>query len=383
SSYGMGIKIEPVLDIKEVKVDLSSIAEDGSLSYSGTFPEAGEDGSEAEPIDLSMIGSILGDNLQLTGAKVYAYINDNGLLGDNTITAKFDASYTTTDSEGVESTTTVALIDGADESTHVKTIDGFTAVPSVTQNSDGYVVATFDEDETSFVSSSFPTVLNAGPEDMMISYEVGLGEGDDEMWLDVSELINSDDDDSDEETEIAVEFGIFIALPVQLTVKQNSNGYAGLDIMGIINSFGSSEEEDSEEEEAETDLLGRTSADDGGLLNTVLDYIEKVALKVDYTNGSGMALSVNISDTNSSGATFSKVISIATGTGTQEISIDSTDAEYMMNTYPFYPDNFEIRIPGSTTQDMVYNIKREMDFEVSLTASVDANIDYTISLSGN
>ena len=54
----------------------------------------------------------------------------------------------------------------------------------------------------------------------------------------------------------------------------------------------------------------------------------------------------------------------------------------MMSTYPFYPDKFEIQIPGSKTSDTVYNIKRELGFNVSISASVDAKVDYTLSFNG-
>ena len=385
SSYGMGVKIEPVLDIKEVKVDLSTLSDGTNLSYSGSFPQPAEDGSAAEPIDISMIGNILGDDLEITGTEVYAYIDDKGLLGENTIDAKFDAIYTETDSEGAETIKELSLIDGADENTHVKSI-GFSKVPSISVNDKGYVVKTFDSADTSFSSTVFPTLLNAGPSDLKIDYEIGLGAGGNEMWLDVSELMNRASN-QDESTELSVDFGIFIALPIELTVKQNESGYAALDIMGIISSFSSTEEgsegeSSGSETQEEKDLLGRESASTDSVLNTVLDYIEKVALKIGYTNNTGMALKVVISDTNDAAQKFEKELTLGKGTGTIDISLNSTDAEYMMSTYPFYPDKFEIQIPGSKTSDTVYNIKRELGFNVSLSASVDAKVDYTLSFNG-
>lgn len=377
TSYGLGLKIETVLDVKEAYIKLGE--DFGTVT--GLFPdtESGE-----EPIDLSAIGSYLGSNIYLSGIKTYAYIDDSGLLGDTSIGVKMQAKYT----EG-EETKTINFIDDSDESGKKNVYCSSIPTLSDKQDDDGFIVTTFDKDNATFTSGHFHEILKDAPSDFSFAYEITLTEDEgDGMWFDLSQLLaESDESDSEDEGEseesssLGVSLALYIDFPIQLTIDANENGYAAIDIMSLINSLSSSE--DSEEEATETDLLGRTSDSEDSMLSTLTDYIEKVGIKVNYTNSTGIPIGFAIIDGDNE--EFKKTFTLlADGTShSSDLEFDTSDFEYIMNTIPFSPDKMEIRLPGSTTESKVYTLKRDLGLNLVLIANVGTKIDHTISFGGS
>ncbi|MCR4790570.1 MAG: hypothetical protein K5839_05770, partial [Treponemataceae bacterium] len=366
TSYSFYGKAEPIIEWTEATVNLP----DGT-NVNGTMDQ----------IDMSMLAGYLGDDIELTGIKAYGYLDtdliSSGILSGLTINAKMYSSYT--DPEDDTATKYLDFLADADtEPADYAELD-VVSLPSLTTDSDGALVGELssEDGEVSFYTEGFSTILNDGPTDLTISYDIQLGGAGG---------VTVTNDESLQNADTTIHFQLLIDLPFSLKVKQNDEGYAAIELLSLIEqlsassseegSSGSSESESSEE----TDLFGRTSASGNETLSTVADFIEKVSINIDYENSTGIAVGLVMKDGDND--EFSKEVSIKTGSGSLELSLDSSDAQYMLNTYPFSPDKLEIQIPGSKDEDTIYTLKRAAAINLSIGATVETNVDYTIDLGG-
>ena len=374
--FKCGIKVEPVLDVKEAYV----ILPEENRTISGKFPDVD---SDADPIDLSTIGTILGSAIYLKDITTYAYIDDSVML-DSNITAKMLATFTPSDAEEGAEATKLSFIDGATEDSSYKATISFEDVPVLPDvDDDGYIVKDFSSETASFTNTTFQDVLKAAPSDFYLDYEINLSGDEDGLWFDLSELLAESDDDDDDGSGLSVTFALYIDFPIVIAIPANENGYGGINIISLIKSLSSSDTDD----DSETDLFGRASDSDSSTLQTLMDYIEKVGISVNYTNNTGMALTIALQDgdlQDDGDYAFDHQFTLANNTtSTTEFSLTTSDFEYIKDTIPFYPDTLEVRLPGSKTEEVRYALKRDLGLSLVLIATVAANVDYTISFGGS
>ena len=336
---------------------------DDYSGFKGSFPEEG-----GEPIDLSALSSILGEDITLSGIKPNLYLSssllkDNGPLSD----AEINAVIKTTYSEG-ENLVTKYLV-GTESTSEVLNIVDFPELKP---------------DENSLITGKLPTPslelsgltesLLSGAKDLKIDYDVKLSGGG-ELSTGI-EIKKSSLEGLSQSSEIKI--GILIDLPIIFSVKPNEKGCATIDIMSLVKN--SEEKPEDENTAEETDLFGRGQGEEIEALSTVFDFVENASINLNYTNNTGIALSLLIEDTNSEHQTFSKIAKLGKGKGTIELTFDEKDAEYIQKTNPFYPDKMEIQLPGNKTNTTDYKISRNASLDITLNGSVKTNIDYTIDL---
>jgi hypothetical protein len=336
---------------------------DDYSGFKGSFPEEG-----GEPIDLSALSSILGEDITLSGIKPNLYLSssllkDNGPLSD----AEINAVIKTTYSEG-ENLVTKYLV-GTESTSEVLNIVDFPELKP---------------DENSLITGKLPTPslelsgltesLLSGAKDLKIDYDVKLSGGG-ELSTGI-EIKKSSLEGLSQSSEIKI--GILIDLPIIFSVKPNEKGCATIDIMSLVKN--SEEKPEDENTAEETDLFGRGQGEEIEALSTVFDFVENASINLNYTNNTGIALSLLIEDTNSEHQTFSKIAKLGKGKGTIELTFDEKDAEYIQKTNPFYPDKMEIQLPGNKTNTTDYKISRNASLDITLNGSVKTNVDYTIDL---
>lgn len=336
---------------------------DDYSGFKGSFPEEG-----GEPIDLSALSSILGEDITLSGIKPNLYLSssllkDNGPLSD----AEINAVIKTTYSEG-ENLVTKYLV-GTESTSEVLNIVDFPELKP---------------DENSLITGKLPTPslelsgltesLLSGAKDLKIDYDVKLSGGG-ELSTGI-EIKKSSLEGLSQSSEIKI--GILIDLPIIFSVKPNEKGCATIDIMSLVKN--AEEKPEDENTAEETDLFGRGQGEEIEALSTVFDFVENASINLNYTNNTGIALSLLIEDTNSEHQTFSKIAKLGKGKGTIELTFDEKDAEYIQKTNPFYPDKMEIQLPGNKTNTTDYKISRNASLDITLNGSVKTNIDYTIDL---
>ena len=349
------------------------ILPEDSSGFKGSFP-----GEDDEPIDLSALSSILGEDITLSGIKPNLYLSspllqEDGPLSGAEIKAVIKTSYT------------------KDEKVVTDYIIGSELIGDVLSVVD---MPTLSPDENFQVIGNLPTpslelsgltdVLLSGAKDLKIDYEIKLSGKTDSGDLSTGiEIKKSSLENLSESSEIKI--GILLDLPIILTVKPNEKGYASFDIMSLMQNM----EEITEDEEnetsnetsaAETDLLGREPGGEIENLTTVFEFIENASIILKYTNNTGLALNLIIEDINSENQKFSKTVKLGKGKGSIELKFDEKDAQYIQNTNPFYPDKLELQIPGNKEKNTDYKFSRNATLDVTLQGSVKTDIDYTIDL---
>ena len=352
---------------------------DDYSGFTGSFPEEG-----SEPLDLSALTNILGDDITLSGIKPKLYISSDllsneGPLAGAEIQAVMKASYT----RG-EVPNTKYLVGSADNSTKVEIVDN----PELNVMENSLVKGTLPE--ASMELTGFEEVLTSGAPDIKLEYDFKLGGATEEGNLSDGITIKKESLDGLSQTS-EINISLLIDLPIIFAVKPNEAGYAAFDIISLMNETSESEEdsgENSEENEntedsestEETDLFNRAEGEDIEGIDTVLEFIEKVSIDLQYQNNTGMALTLVIQDSNARGEKLKKEVQLGKNSGTMNLTFDYEDAQYIKNTNPFYPDVLELRLPGNKTTETLYKIRRDANISVILQGSVKTDIDYSINL---
>lgn len=352
---------------------------DDYSGFAGSFPEEGSD-----PLDLSTLTNILGNDITLSGIKPKLYISSDllsneGPLAGAEIQAVMKASYTKD-----EVTNTKYLVGSADNSTKVEIVDN----PELNVMENSLVKGTLPE--ASMELTGFEEVLTSGAPDIKLEYDFKLGGTTKEGNLSDGITIKKESLDGLSQTS-EINISLLIDLPIIFTVKPNEAGYAAFDIISLMNETSESEEdsgENSEENEntddsestKETDLFNRAEGEDIEGIDTVLEFIEKVSIDLQYQNNTGMALTLVIQDSNARGEKLKKEVQLGKNSGTMNLTFDYEDAQYIKNTNPFYPDVLELRLPGNKTTETLYKIRRDANISVILQGSVKTDIDYSIEL---
>lgn len=352
------------------------ILPDDYSGFKGSFP-----GEDEEPIDLSSLTNILGEDITLSGIKPYLYISSPLLIEGGAL-------------EGAELQTVLKTSYTKDENTIQKYLVGSETTSEVLEVVD-YPKLT--PDENLLVVGALPTpsleiegltdALLSGGKDLKIEYDVKLSGSTGGVDLSSGiEIEKTSMDDLSQSSEIKI--GILIDLPIIFTVKQNEKGYASFDIMSLINkSEETAEETDSPdpnentenpEEEKESDLFGREEGSEIEGLSTVFDFVDNASIKLKYKNNTGIVLNLVMEDTNNENQKFSRIVNLDKGESEIELNFTKEDAEYIQKTVPFYPDILEIQIPGDKTKDVDYEINRNAALNVVLQGSIKTNIDYSI-----
>lgn len=354
------------------------IPEDYS-GFAGSFPEEGSD-----PLDLSTLTNILGNDITLSGIKPKLYISSDllsneGPLAGAEIQAVMKASYTKD-----EVPITKYLVGSADNSTKVEIVDN----PELNVMENSLVKGTLPK--ASLELTGLEDVLTSGAPDIKLEYDFKLGGSTEEGNLSDGITIKKESLDGLSQTS-EINISLLIDLPIIFTVKPNEAGYAAFDIISLMNETSESEEdsgENSEENEntddsestEETDLFNRAEGEDIEGIDTVLEFIEKVSIDLQYQNNTGMALTLVIQDSNARGEKLKKEVQLGKNSGTMNLTFDYEDAQYIKNTNPFYPDVLELRLPGDKTKKTEYKIRRDANISVILQGSVKTDIDYSIEL---
>ena len=352
---------------------------DDYSGFAGSFPEEG-----SEPLDLSALTNILGDDITLSGIKPKLYISSDllsneGPLAGAEIQAVMKASYTK--GEGPK---TKYLVGSADNSTRVEIVDN----PELNVMENSLVKGTLPE--ASMELTGFEEVLTSGAPDIKLEYDFKLGGTTKEGNLSDGITIKKESLDGLSQTS-EINISLLIDLPIIFAVKPNEAGYAAFDIISLMNETSESEEESNENSEEnentddsestkETDLFNRAEGEDIEGIDTVLEFIEKVSIDLQYQNNTGMALTLVIQDSNARGEKLKKEVQLGKNSGTMNLTFDYEDAQYIKNTNPFYPDVLELRLPGDKTKKTEYKIRRDANISVILQGSVKTDIDYSINL---
>lgn len=352
---------------------------DDYSGFAGSFPEEG-----SEPLDLSALTNILGDDITLSGIKPKLYISSDllsneGPLAGAEIQAVMKASYTK--GEGPK---TKYLVGSADNSTRVEIVDN----PELNVMENSLVKGTLPE--ASMELTGFEEVLTSGAPDIKLEYDFKLGGTTKEGNLSDGITIKKESLDGLSQTS-EINISLLIDLPIIFAVKPNEAGYAAFDIISLMNETSESEEESNENSEEnentddsestkETDLFNRAEGEDIEGIDTVLEFIEKVSIDLQYQNNTGMALTLVIQDSNARGEKLKKEVQLGKNSGTMNLTFDYEDAQYIKNTNPFYPDVLELRLPGDKTKKTEYKIRRDANISVILQGSVKTDIDYSIEL---
>lgn len=352
---------------------------DDYSGFAGSFPEEGSD-----PLDLSTLTNILGDDITLSGIKPKLYISSDllsneGPLAGAEIQAVMTASYTKD-----EVPITKYLIGSADNSTKVEIVDN----PELNVMENSLVKGTLPK--ASLELTGLEEVLTSGATDIKLEYDFKLGGTTEEGNLSDGITIKKESLDGLSQTS-EINISLLIDLPIIFAVKPNEAGYAAFDIISLMNETSESEEdsgENSEENEntedsestEETDLFNRAEGEDIEGIDTVLEFIEKVSIDLQYQNNTGMALTLVIQDSNARGEKLKKEVQLGKNSGTMNLTFDYEDAQYIKNTNPFYPDVLELRLPGDKTKKTEYKIRRDANISVILQGSVKTDIDYSINL---
>ena len=354
------------------------IPEDYS-GFAGSFPEEGSD-----PLDLSTLTNILGNDITLSGIKPKLYISSDllsneGPLAGAEIQAVMKASYTKD-----EVPITKYLVGSADNSTKVEIVDN----PELNVMENSLVKGVLPK--ASMELTGLEEVLTSGAPDIKLEYDFKLGGTTEEGNLSDGITIKKESLDGLSQTS-EINISLLIDLPIIFAVKPNEAGYAAFDIISLMNETSESEEdsgENSEENEntedsestEETDLFNRAEGEDIEGIDTILEFIEKVSIDLQYQNNTGMALTLVIQDSNARGEKLKKEVQLGKNSGTMNLTFDYEDAQYIKNTNPFYPDVLELRLPGNKTTETLYKIRRDANISVILQGSVKTDIDYSIEL---
>ena len=342
------------------------ILPDDYSGFKGSFPEEG-----GEPIDLSAITTIFGEDITLSGIKPNLYLStpllkEGGPLSGAEIQTVLKTSYTKD-----ENLVTDYLV-GSNSTSEVLNIVDF---PELKPDENSLITGTLPT--PSLELSKLTETLLSGAKDLKIEYEVKISgstaEGDLSTGI---EIKKSSLEGLSQSSEIKI--GILIDLPIIFTVKPNEKGCASIDIMSLIQN--SNEAPENENIATETDLFGREQGAEIEGLSTVFDFIDNASIKLKYTNNTGIALTLIMEDKNDENQKFSKIVSLEKGKGEIELTFNENDAQYIQKTNPFYPDTLEIQIPGHKTQSTDYKFMRDASFDVILQGSVKTNIDYTLDL---
>ena len=352
---------------------------DDYSGFAGSFPEEGSD-----PLDLSALTNILGDDITLSGIIPKLYISSDllsneGPLAGAEIQAVMKASYTKD-----EVPITKYLVGSADNSTKVEIVDN----PELNVIENSLVKGTLPE--ASMELTGFEEVLTSGAPDIKLKYDFKLGGTTKEGNLSDGITIKKESLDGLSQTS-EINISLLIDLPIIFAVKPNEAGYAAFDIISLMNETSESEEESNENSEEnentddsestkETDLFNRAEGEDIEGIDTVLEFIEKVSIDLQYQNNTGMALTLVIQDSNARGEKLKKEVQLGKNSGTMNLTFDYEDAQYIKNTNPFYPDVLELRLPGDKTKKTEYKIRRDANISVILQGSVKTDIDYSINL---
>ena len=339
------------------------ILPDDYSGFKGSFPEEG-----GELIDLSSITNILGDDITLSGIKPNLYLSSplfktGGALEKAKIQTIMKASYTKEDNE-----ITNYLV-GSDSSREALKIVDF---PKLTPDNNSKIIGKLPEPSTEL--SELIDIILSGAKNLKIEYDIELSDSTDTGDLSTGITIEKSKIDSlPQSSEIKI--GILIDLPIIFSVKPNEKGYGSIDFMSLVQK-----EEDNTDSNTETDLFGRSKGEEVEGLSTIFDFIENAAIKLQYTNNTGMVLSLVIKDTNEQNQNFSKIINLGKGAGNIELKFDENDAKYIQATTPFYPDVLEIQLPGNKAKVTEYDIKRNASLDITLQGSVQTDINYSIDL---
>lgn len=352
---------------------------DDYSGFAGSFPEEGSD-----PFDLSALTNILGDDITLSGIKPKLYISSDllsneGPLAGAEIQAVMIASYTKD-----EVPITKYLVGSADNSTKVEIVDN----PELNVMENSLVKGTLPK--ASLELTGLEDVLTSGATDIKLEYDFKLGGTTEEGNLSDGITIKKESLDGLSQTS-EINISLLIDLPIIFAVKPNEAGYAAFDIISLMNETSESEEESNENSEEnentddsestkETDLFNRAEGEDIEGIDTVLEFIEKVSIDLQYQNNTGMALTLVIQDSNARGEKLKKEVQLGKNSGTMNLTFDYEDAQYIKNTNPFYPDVLELRLPGDKTKKTEYKIRRDANISVILQGSVKTDIDYSIEL---
>lgn len=352
---------------------------DDYSGFAGSFPEEGSD-----PLDLSTLTNILGNDITLSGIKPKLYISSDllsneGPLAGAEIQAVMKASYTKD-----EGTKTKYLVGSADNSTKVEIVDN----PELNVMENSLVKGTLPKASSELIG--LEEVLTSGAPDIKLEYDFKLGGATKEGNLSDGITIKKESLDGLSQTS-EINISLLIDLPIIFAVKPNEAGYAAFDIISLMNETSESEEESNENSEEnentddsestkETDLFNRAEGEDIEGIDTVLEFIEKVSIDLQYQNNTGMALTLVIQDSNARGEKLKKEVQLGKNSGTMNLTFDYDDAQYIKNTNPFYPDVLELRLPGNKTTETLYKIRRDANISVILQGSVKTDIDYSIEL---
>ena len=365
--YGQG---ELIIDWESVNFKLS----DSFSGFKGSLPGDGE-----IPFDFSMFTNIFGNDLCISGIEPKLYLSsdllsERGPLAGSNLQVEMKATYTHDGEKKIKDLT-------VSENKQLKMV----SFPDLQPNEDFMVIGELPTPSMEISSEALTDVFFSGANDISFDYNFGLSgsssEGDLSSGIEIKKSALSSLGKSSE-----IKVGLFIDLPINLTVKPNEKGYASIDFISMFNNGLSGEEGEEilpEKDVKESDMFNRGEGDDLGAIADVFDFVEQASLNINYTNNTGISLSLVILDENENGEIFSKEITLGKGSGTMDISFTKKDAEYIQNTNPFYPDSLEIRFPGSKTEYTSYEINRNLGLDFTLQASVKTDIDYTLDLTNS
>lgn len=370
SEYKFYGQAELIIDWESVNFKLS----DSFSGFKGSFPGDGE-----TLFDFSMFTNIFGNDLCISGIEPKVYLSsdllsERGPLAGSNLQVEMKATYT---HDGEKKTKDLTV----SENKQLKMV----SFPDLQPNEDFMVIGELPTPSMEISSEALTDVFFSGANDISFDYNFGFSgsssEGDLSSGIEIKKSALSSLGKSSE-----IKLGLFIDIPINLTVKPNEKGYASIDLISMFNNGLSGEEGEEilpEEDVKESDMFNRGEGDDLGAIADVFDFVEQASLNINYTNNTGISLSLVILDENKNGEIFSKEITLGKGSGTMDISFTKKDAEYIQNTNPFYPDSLEIRFPGSKTEYTPYEINRNLGLDFTLQASVKTDIDYTLDLTNS
>lgn len=311
----------------EVITDWSEADVDPQQEVTGSFPEAGQD-----PIDLSELSTILGDNLGFGPIPVNFYLS--GLNG-MTMTGKIWANYT----DGTTPASPYFLGDA--------TTTGSISVVSALPVFPAAGITVFDGSSAlptpSITQFDLQAVLNAKPADLTLGYSLTANS----VIIHPADLVAGG----------ALKAELVMLVPLALQPV----GTAPPEI--VIDQVSKTGD----------DLFGRKVGDDTTDIDKAFDSLVSMQLSLALNNTTGLTGSAFLR----SGTWVSNELIIGSGVQNTNLTLDKSDIYYIKTHVPFAPD-FVIEVPSTGI-----SLSRSGGITVGITVSATTDVDQTFDLGGN
>lgn len=322
------------------------IAPPSGNEMKGTLPET-------EGLDVSILKTLLGDDISLADIEAALYVSSpileekSGTSASVSLVGKY-----TNEEDNPEEVCLVGIESGGIISPKDVIFDNFDKGESVLDGEIEYYSPALGGNSIENLSS----LLNAGPMDLSFEYN-----------FTIDEITIEPDDLEGKSAEINV--SVVMILPLGLKVTGTDANPAGGTDIGAIFDLG-----DFAGLSTTEDLLNRTEATaiESGL-ETALDSIKSCSMKLKYTNTVGLTFAVVIKDDHNPNATFQKVVEIKKGSAEVDLNLTNSEMRYLLETYPFAP-TVKLFIPKS---DDPYFIQNNSVFEFNIIAEIVSSIDKT------